>query len=106
MQNLKSRPKLSCQFVVLPRGKFRNLSRPNRWNKQESEPGTASDVSSRASEKEPRQTSNGQNNKGRDAPASIESARAPGACQHKERRNQREEKKNMIQIHDDEIFKI
>jgi hypothetical protein len=56
---------------MLARGKLRHFSQSNRRKKQKGEPGPARDVTSRRVEKDPGYAGDDKNNKGRDAPASI-----------------------------------
>ena len=99
MQNLDSRGQSSRGFVTLARSELRHFSQRNCRKKQEREPGAATDVSSLLAAKEPGCAGNGEDKERCDAPAAIRSARSPRPRQNNQRRNQRDEKKDVIQIH-------
>jgi hypothetical protein len=99
MQNLDSRGQSSRGFVTLARSELRHFSQRNCRKKQEREPGAATDVSSVLAKKNPRDTSNREDNQCGDSPPAIRSARSPRPCQNNQWRNQRDEKKNVIQVH-------
>ena len=90
---------------MLARSKFRHFSQPNRWKKQQREPGAARDVTSRRAEEYPRYTGNDENNKRRDPPSSVNRIGAPGTCEDKKRRNHCEKKKDVIEIHHERSLK-
>src|SRR2546425_62515 len=98
MQNLDQCRKPSRAFVALPRGELRHFSLRNCRKKQECEPAAAADVSSLLAAKEPGCAGNGEDNERCDAPPAISSARSPRPCQNNQRRNHRDEKKDVIQV--------
>src|SRR6266516_4482951 len=81
------------------RGELGHFSQPDRWNKQEYEPDAAADVSSQLPENNPGCSRNREDDESGDAPAAISFARTPRARQNQQGRNQRDEEKNVIQVH-------
>src|SRR6266699_3073291 len=80
-------------------GQLSYFSQPDRRNKQKREPNAAADVSSLLPENNPGCSRNRENDESGDAPAAMSSTRTPRARQNQQRRNHRDEKKNVIQIH-------
>src|SRR6266496_2014127 len=98
MQNLESRTKSSSRFVISLRSELRYFSQCDRRQKQQKEPCRAADIPAGIRPEKPCDSGNCQHNERGEAPAVIGRARPPRACQNQQRRNDREEKKDVIEI--------
>jgi hypothetical protein len=66
--------------------------------KQKRKPCAPADESGDISKKQPGHAGDGEDDERGNSPTTISPARTPGACQDGERRNDRDEKENVIQI--------
>ena len=98
MQNLQSRTKSSGQFIVSLRSELRDFSHCDRRQKQQEEPCRAADISADMRPEEPRNDCHCQHDQRGDAPAVIRRTGPPGTGQDEQRRSDRKEKKNVIEI--------
>ena len=98
MQNLDSRTKSSRRFVVSLRSELRYFSQRDRRQKQQEEPCRAADVPADITPEKPCDSGNYQHNEGGEPPAAIGRAGPPRASQDEQRRNDRKEKKDVIEI--------
>ena len=98
MQNLEGRAKSSGRVVMSLRGEFRYFSQSKRRQKQQKEPCAPADIPAGIRPEKPRGAGDRQHNKRGEAPAVIQRAGAPRASQDEQRRNDRYEKKNVIEI--------
>ena len=98
MQNLDSRTKSSRRFIISLRSELRYLSQCDRRQKQQEEPCRAADVSAEIRPEKPCNSGNYQHNDCREPPAAIGRAGPPRTSQDEQRRNDRKEKKDVIEI--------
>src|SRR4029450_11574188 len=98
MQNLESRAKSSGRVVISLCSELRYFSQSNRGQKQQKEPRCPTDISAGITPEKPRDAGDRQHNQRGKAPAVIGRARSPRACQNQQRRNDREKKKDVIEI--------
>ena len=99
MQNLDSRTKSSRRFIVSLRSELRYFSQCDRWQKQQKEPCRAANIPADIRPEKPRNSGNCQHNERREPPAVIGRAGPPRTSQDEQRRNDRKEKKDVIEIH-------
>ena len=98
MQNLESRTKSCSRFIISLRSELRYFSQSDRRQKQQKEPCRAADIPAGIRPEEPRAAGDRQDNKRGEAPAVIGRGGAPRASQDEQRRNDRKEKKDVIEI--------
>ncbi len=98
MQNLESGAEFSGRFVISLRSELRYFSQCDRRQKQQKEPCRAADIPAGIRPEKPGDGGNCQHNERGEAPAVIGRAGAPGASQDEQRRNDRQEKKDVIEI--------
>src|SRR5262245_57197971 len=103
MQNLHSRPKFCGRFIMSLRGELGHFPQSNRRQKQQKEPSCAPDIPAGMRPKKPGDAGNRQYNDRGKAPTMIGRVRPPRASQDDEGRNDRKEKKDMIEIHPQEL---
>ena len=96
---MKNGTKFSGQFVISLLGEFRYFSQSKRRQKQQKEPCHAADIPAVGRPQKPPDTGDHQHNKRGEAPAVIGRTGVPRASQNEQRRNDRQEKKNVIEIH-------
>ena len=99
MQNLKSRTEFSGRSIISLGGELGHFAQPNCRNKQQNEPCAGANVSGDVAEKKPGDHRDCQNDKRSNAPAMIRGAGAPCPRQYHQRRNDRQKKENVIQVH-------
>src|SRR5258708_40266695 len=98
MQNLDSRTKFSRRFIVSLRSELRYLSQCDRRQKQQEEPCRAANIPADIRPEKPCNSGNCQHNDRREPPAAIGRAGPPCTSQNEQRRNDRKEKKDIIEI--------
>ena len=98
MQNLESRAKFSGRFVISLHSELGYFLQSNRRQKQQKEPCRAANIPAGIRPDKPRDSGNRQHNERGEAPAVIGRAGPPRASQDEQRRNDRQEKKDVIEI--------
>jgi hypothetical protein len=98
MQDLDSRTKSSRRFVVSLRSELRYFSQCDRRQKQQKEPRRAADVPADIRPEKPCDSGNCQHNDRGEPPPTIGRAGPPCTNQDEQRRNDRKEKKDVIEI--------
>src|SRR5947207_4748647 len=98
MQNLESRTKSSSRFIISLRSELAHLSQSNCRQKQQKEPCRAADIHAGVRPEKPGDSGNCQHNERGEAPAAIGRAGPPRTSQDEQRRNDRKEEKNVIEI--------
>ena len=98
MQNLESRTKSSGRFIISSRSELRDFSQCDRWQKQKEAPCRAADISADMRPEKPCDGCYCQDDERGYAPAVIGRAGPPCTSQDEQRRSDRKEKKNMIEI--------
>ena len=99
MQNLNSSPKSCSRFIISLGSELRYFSQCERRQKQQKEPCHAADVSAEIRPEKPCNGGNCQNNNGGESPAAIGCAGPPRTSENEQRRNDRKEKQDVIEIH-------
>ena len=100
MQEMQQRSQSSGRFVATLRGELGRLSRTDRRQKQKREPGATAHITGVFTKEQPGGTGDTEHDNRGDSPAAKNSAWPPRPRQDKQRRNDRDEKENMIEIHD------
>src|ERR1700682_230159 len=90
--------KLSRRRKSMLRGQIRDAAQSNCRQKQKCKPCASADESGDVSKKQPGHAGDGENDERRNSPATISPTRTPCARQDGERRNDRDKKKNVIQV--------
>ena len=98
MQNLESRTEFSGGFVISFRRELHHFSQANCGQKQQKEPCRAAGVPAGIRPQKPGDSCNRQHNERGETPPVIRHAGPPRAGQHKQRRNDRDEKEDVIEI--------
>src|ERR1044071_1479435 len=98
MQNLESRTKSSGRFIISLRGELRYLSQSDCRKKQQKEPCRTAHIPAGLRPQKPGDSRKRQHNERSDAPAVVGRAGPPCASQDEQRRNDRNEKKDVIEI--------
>ena len=98
MQNLESRSESSCGIIISCRSELRHLSQSDRRQKQQKEPCGAADVPADVGPEKPCNSGNCQYSDRGEAPAAIGRAGPPRTSQNEQRRNDRKEKQDVIEI--------
>jgi hypothetical protein len=83
----------------LPSEKLAHFSQPNRWDKQENEPGDASDITRDIADQEPGDGGDREDDYCRDAPTAKPTARPPRSQENEQGRDDRDEQEDVIEIH-------
>ena len=89
----------SSRRVALPRDELRCLPQPSYRRQDQNQPGPAAHKSRAVWDQKPRYAGYDQHRQGRKAPGSIQSALPPGLGQHDQRRDTRDEKQDVIEVH-------
>src|ERR1700682_1730245 len=95
--------KLSRRRKSMLRGQVRDAAQSNCRQKQKRKPCASADESGDVSKKQPGHTGDGEDDERRNSPTTISPARTPGARQDGKRRNDRDKKKNVIQVQHPEV---
>ena len=98
MQNLESRAEFSGRFVIFLRSELAYLSQSNCRQKQQKEPCRAAEVPAGVRPEKPGDSCNRQHNEGSERPPVVGRAGPPRAYQNQQRRNDRQEKEDVIEI--------
>src|SRR4029453_685205 len=98
MQNLESRTESSSRFIISLRSELRYFSQCDRWQKQQKEPCHAADVPADIRPEKPCDNGDCEHNERGEARAVIGRARSPPTTRDEKRRNNRKEKKDVIEI--------
>src|SRR3979409_2500235 len=95
--------KLSRRRKSMVRGQVRDPAQSNGRQGQKRKPSAPSDKSGYVSKKQPGHAGNGEDDERGNSPTTISPAWTPGARQDGERRNDRDKKKNVIQVQQPEV---
>ena len=101
MKNSQPAGQSSSGTIISALNQFRDPSQADRWNKEHDQPHASADVTGTIASQEPACTGNRKHDNGGDTPTVKLAARAPGAHQYEQRRNHRDEEKDMIQVQGD-----
>ena len=95
---MKNAAKFSGRFVISLRSELRYFSQCDRRQKQQKEPCRAADVPADIRPEKPCDSGNCQHNDRGEPPPTIRRAGPPRTNQDEQRRNDRKEKKDVIEI--------
>jgi hypothetical protein len=87
MQNFQCSRNSRGGLIMAPGGQVRRFSQTHHRQKQKHKPGAAADITGVVAGKQPRDSSNRENDQGRDSPPAKNSAGPPCPRQHQQRSN-------------------